>query len=108
LASYTSIGAEVDWTWINWGPNEAALAERDLTQHYVGFVQCDILSCSAITVIVFVPRGPLAVPALVKLMQKRAYRVIEDEMGIPFLDFGSLIWIIRGTHIALQHFVTYI
>src|SRR3989442_9045710 len=69
------------------GPNEAALAERHLTQHYVGFVQCDILPCSAITVIVFVTRVPLAVPAIVKLSRRELYRVIEEEMGIPFSTF---------------------
>src|SRR6202023_2804007 len=34
-------------------------------------------------------------------------RLIEDEMAYSSRLFGSLIWIIRGYHIALQYLVTY-
>ena len=34
-------------------------------------------------------------------------RLIEDEMAYLSRLFGSLIWIIRGYHIALQHLVAY-
>ena len=34
-------------------------------------------------------------------------RLIEDEMAYLSRLFGSVIWIIRGYYIALQHLVTY-
>jgi hypothetical protein len=40
------------------------------------------------------------------LARSRKTRLIEDKMAYLSRLFGSLIWIIRCCHIALQHLVT--